>query len=129
MAECIKVRIKHRSLCAGDLDRKITIMNRTLETTEDATTDSVNKFKKEKDVWAALRTTKGKDMFFATNLDIGVTHVFYTRHFEWLTSRQWICYGGKKYDIVEVENLDERSEWSASFCNIRGEGTQRMNDA
>jgi SPP1 family predicted phage head-tail adaptor len=79
--------------------------------------------------WAALKTTKGRDMFFATNMDIGVTHIFYIRWYNGLTSEDWITFKGERYDIVEVENIDERDEWYAIYCNVRGDETQDQNDA
>ena len=129
MVVCKKVRIPRRSLCAGDLNRLITVDCRTLDFPDDSTTDYSNTFNSAKKVWAGLRTTKGKDVFFATNVDQAVTHVFYMRYLSWLTSDQWINYRGQNYDIIEVENLDEANEWCLAYCNVRGCADEAMNHA
>lgn len=129
MAQCTKIRIKHRRLCAGDLDRMITVKCRTIETPSDDTTDFKNKFFDSKKLWSALKTTKGKDVFFATNLDQAVTHVFYTRYVSWITADNWIEYNGLNFDILESEDIDERGEWMAHYCNVRGCSDSELNHA
>lgn len=129
MPQCTKIRIKHRKLCSGDLDRFITIMNRTLDAPIDDSTDFQNNFSNTKKTWAGLSTTKGEDVFFATNLDEAVTHVFYTRFFSWLTTENWIKYKGQNFDILEVEDIDERGEWNAIYCNVRGCSVEPVNHA
>lgn len=129
MAECTKIRIRHRQLCAGDLDRKINIQSRTIDEPDDMSTDFGNTFTTTKSVWAALKTTKGRDVFFATNLDQAVSHVFYTRYVAGMTANDWIQYKDENYDILETENLDERDEWMAHYCNVRGASSSELNNA
>lgn len=129
MAECTKIRIRHRRLCAGDLDRYIEVLCRSMDAPTDSSTDFENSFATSKKLWAGLRTTKGKDVFFATNLDEAVSHVFYTRYVDWITADHWIKFSGENYDILESENIDERNEWMAHYCNVRGCASSDLNNA
>lgn len=128
MTECKKIRIYHRSLCAGDLDRKIAIKTRT--TPGMTTSAGIDQdFDTTNSVWSALKTTKGRSMFYTTNLDKAVSHVFYIRYIDGLTQESWIDYGGELYDIIDIDNYDERDEWMALMCNVRGEDDVEANYA
>ena len=126
MPQCIKTKFKRRGICAGDLDRLIVIDGRTL-TTPKTSVDFEQTFAQEKKVWAALETSKGRQMFFTTNLDVAVTHVFGIRWFAGLDSENWIKYKNELYDIIEVENLDERDEFYIVYCNVRGDENNEVN--
>lgn len=128
MTECKTIKLYHRRLCAGYLDRLIEINVRQ----SDAMTTGAGidqRFNPVRKVWSALKTSKGREMFFTTNMDKAVSHVFYIRYIDCLNSEKWICYSGEFYDIVDVENLDERNEWLAIYCNVRGSGSNEANYA
>lgn len=128
MTECRHIRVTHRQLCAGDLDRLIVLKSRALRAPQ-TTVDFSELFTTEQTVWAALKTTKGRNTFYITNMGIAVGHVFYIRYFGALTSDWWIEYNGDNYDIVEVEDIDERHEWIAIYANVRGTSTEPVNYA
>lgn len=128
MAECEVIRVKHRRLCTGDLDRKIDLYYRT----QDAPINGVdyeNTMQPKKSVWAGIKTTKGRQMFYTTNEDLAVSHIFYVRYGEAIFSTDWIKFGGENYDIIDVENIDERNEWIAIYCNVRGDSGNTINNA
>lgn len=129
MVQCAKIRVKHRTLCAGDLDRRISVLCRSLKAPTDSTTDFKNEFTKTKKLWAALRTTSGTEVFVDTNLAIEVTHIFYIRHMTTMKADKWLEFKGKNYDILKVENIDGRDEWEALWCNERGCGELELNHA
>jgi head-tail adaptor len=126
MTTCETIRMKHRRLCAGDLDRKIILKSRTLTTPQDSE-DFEQVMATVKTVWAGLSSTKGKQMFGTTNMDNGPSHVFYVRWFAGLTAEYWVEYKGENYNIIDVENLDERDEWAALYCNVRGDSDSEVN--
>jgi SPP1 family predicted phage head-tail adaptor len=128
MAKCDTIRVKHRSLCTGDLDRKITLVTRAQDAPINIY-DYKNSFATKLSCWAGLKTTKGRQMFYTTNEDVAVSHIFYVRYSESVYSTDWIQYGSENYDIVDVENIDERSEWIAIYCNVRGLTSSAVNNA
>ena len=117
-----------RSLCSGDLDRKIIIKSRAM-VAPGPTIDLSMEFTNDKYVWAAVKTSKGKELFYATNMQDAVTHIFYIRYLSTLETQHWIEYRGANYDILEIENMDERNEWMAVYCNIRGTSSLEVNHA
>ena len=127
MAVCQKIRVNHRALCANDLDRKVKIKTRSMVTSQLDTDMSVGFTSKT--VWAAVKTAKGNQTFFATNMQDVVDHIIYIRWYDGVTSENWVEYKGDNYDIIDVENLDERDEWYALYCNVRGTTTKEVNDA
>jgi len=123
MAECEKIRIKHKKLCTGDLRNKISLRKRTLGTPKfgvDITHDFVE-FKKP---WAGIKTLTGTNIFSGANLDETPSHIFYIRYFEGLTAESWIYFKGQRYNILTVENINERNEWYALYVNERGKSDQ-----
>jgi len=125
---CKSIRPPRRGLCSGDLDRRITIKSRALAAPSSGV-DFEENFAAGKTVWAALKTSKGRAMFYATNMDVAVTHVFYVRWYDTLTADLWVEYKSENYDIVEVENLDERDDWALLYCNVRGDSSDEVNFA
>ncbi len=128
MPQCKAIRIKHRKLCVSDLDRRISLQDRTMGTPT-TTVDFRQTFANGKVVWAALKTAKGREMFFTTNMDVAVSHIFYIRWYADLTSDKWIIWGSENYDILDTENIDERDEWYALYCNVRGASSSEVNVA
>lgn len=121
MPECKKIRTKKRQVCTGDLMHEIKLYDRSLNTNNTNDVDYDLTFNNELFAWAAVDTlSKGQDIFNGANL-IGVaTHIFYIRHIEGLTSEKWIQFDNRNFDILSVENLDERKEFMALYCNERG---------
>lgn len=128
MPACAKIAFKRRSMCAGDLDRKIKIKSRAIKAPMVGVDYSEN-FEDVKTVWSSFKSVKGINTFYLTNLDVEVDHVFGFRWFEGLTAENWIEYGGKSYDIVVMDNLDERNEWYFAYCNLRGVTSAPVNHA
>ena len=128
MSECERIHVRHKKLCIGDMDRRITIYNRTLNTPGN-TVDYSNTMTNTDKVWAAAKTAKGRQMFYTTNEDRAVTHIFYIRHTSGVDSSCWVGYRGEYYDIVDAEDIDERNEWIALYCNVRGAATSGINRA
>jgi head-tail adaptor len=56
-----------------------------------------------------------------------VTHVFGIRWFDGLTADYWVEYKSENYDILDVENIDERGEFALLYCNVRGDKDEPVN--
>ncbi len=134
MAVCQKIRSKRRRVCVADLDRLITIENRSITPPSAGSVDYTETFTTKDEpespsgeVWAKLETRNGESVFDATNVERTVTHKFTIRFIEGITAETWILYNGKRFDILDTENLDERNEFIVLPCNVRGVSTNSVN--
>jgi len=128
MPRCKPIRVDHRAICSGDMDRRIQIKSRAIQApTTDV--DFGENFEQVKTVWAAVKSVRGRDTFFVTNLDVEVSHIFYVRWYPGLTAEDWIVYKGENYNILLVEDLDQRGEFYVVYCNVRGEDDKEPNYA
>lgn len=128
MPVCNAKRLKRRHICAGDLNDRIIIKSRNTVAPQ-TTVDFSQNFKNDRTVWAGVETTSGRNTFYVSNIDDSVTHVFYLRWFDGLTSENWIEFKNENYDILEVENWEERDEWAVCYCNVRGDKDEAVNHA
>ena len=126
MTECKRISVPHRKLCLGDLNRKIQLKSRNIQPVS-VGVDFQQKFENTKSVWSAIKTKDGVDTFGGVNLSNTISHVIYIRWFDGLTAEHWIEYKSKLYDIVDIENIDERDEFYALFCNERGDSSKKAN--
>ena len=119
MSVCVKINGKKRTLCAGALDRVITLENRAITVTPN-NVDFVETFSAPVEVAAAIETSRGSTLFDGVNVEQVITHKFYIRYDSSVTAETWILFESKRYDIVDVENLEERSQWMLLRCNQKG---------
>lgn len=131
MPVCETIKIKHRKICVGDLDRQIEIYQRDLRTAQ-MDVDYREEFTKIDDFWAAVQTSSvgrlnHRREFDGTNLGDAFTHLFYIHFDDRITQEAYISFNGEYYDILETENIDERDEWMALYTNVRGDNTLPVN--
>lgn len=129
MPKCVKIRRKHRQVCIGDLDTIIALQDRALTPSESSVDASEVFSNSNPDVWAMMETKLGETIFDGTGTERDVTHRFYIRFLDDITAETWISFNSKRIDILDVENLDERSEFLLLRCTNRGLDTNRANDA
>lgn len=121
MATCSKVNIRNRKVCIGDLRDKIVIQTRSITPPSANGSDMTETFATSNTVWAAIETRNGVEIFDGTNVLQGVaTHYIYIRYIAGLTEESWILYKSKYYDIIDVQNLEERDEFMLLRCCERG---------
>lgn len=114
-------------VCIGSMNTQIKIFDRTLTApaTDDTNFDEV--LSNEIEVWAAVKTSSGIEVFDGTNL-IGIaTHFFYIRFITGLTSESWIEYKSSYYRILDIQNYQEADEFMILRCVIRGATTEAVN--
>lgn len=108
-----------KKICPSDFKNLITIQNRALNpdnTTADFNIDFTDKVQ----VWAGIKTTRGQEVFGDVNTAREITHIFTIRYIDYLTQEYWILFKDKRYDILDVENIDERNKFMRLRCNVRG---------
>lgn len=137
MAVCVNIRGKRRAICIGDLDRLITLKNRAITPPTDGV-DYTELFSDKPvensplspgDVWSMIETVNGATVFDATNTERVYSHKFYIRWIPEVTAETWILFDGELYDIISVEDLDQRKEWLLLRATIRGISSNSNNAA
>jgi len=129
MPKCEQIRRKNRAVCIGDMRDKIVIQVRTITSPSSDGVDFTEVFNTDKTVWAMVETKNGVEIFDGTNLLGVATHYFYIRYIENLTAESWIKFKSKYFDILDIQNLEERDEFMLIRCNERGVTSKETNFA
>lgn len=122
MPKCIRIKRKKRQICLGDLDSLITLENRNIQAPEFDTVDFDEVFTEAiPDVWAMIETVRGKTFFDGVNTEKDITHLIYIMFDLTVTAETWVKFNdGRRFDILDVENLDERSQFMLLHCQDKG---------
>ena len=121
MPRCIKLKRKKRQVCIGDLDTLIDLQDRVITPPESGVDASETFTDACPDIWAKMETGRGQTIFDGTDTAQDVTHIFTIRFIEGVvTAETWIRFKGQRFDIIDVEDLEERNEWLMLRCSNRG---------
>lgn len=124
---CKTIKAGSTKVCVGDMRHKIKINIRTLTPPSNSSVDFDEILSNTLEVWAALKTTRGKEVFDGTNL-IGIaTHIFYIRALTNQTAEDWVEFKGGYYRILSVENFREDNRFQELMCNVRGDISKPVN--
>ena len=127
MPKCVQIRRKHRKVCVGDMRDKIIIETRSIIAPVSGSVDFTESFTDTKTVFAMVETKTGVEIFDGTNLLGIATHLFYIRFIANITFQNWITFKNQKFDILDVQNLEERDEFYLLRCSLRGDETKPVN--
>ena len=120
MPVCSKIRKKKRQVCIGDLRDRVIVEDRDL-TAPFVGVDASEVFSNSNTISAMIETVSGVEFFNSVNQAIDVTHFVYIRFDSTITVEKWIrLQNGQRLDILQVENLDERSSFLKLRCTNRG---------
>lgn len=129
MPKCKRIVRKHKKVCIGDLNDVICLRDRTI-TPPESGVDATEEFEDSNpEVWAMVETPKGETEFDGSNVEVDVTHKFTISFTDCINSETWVLFKDKHYDILDVENLEERDEWLILRCNVRGTTDNLANQA
>jgi len=124
---CKTIRPKTIKVCVGSMRQKIKINVRTLTPPTDNGVDFGETLSGTKEVWAAIKTSRGIEVFDGTNL-IGVaTHLFYIRALKGQTSESWLEFKGSYYRILDVQDFQEAGRFQVLRCVVRGDTSKPVN--
>lgn len=118
------IRPAKRTLCIGDLNRRIRLHSRTLKEPEFGEVDAEEKFDQIDKVYASIKTTAGKAFFSDVHGDIAITHEIGIRYRADVSAETWVELGDETLlDIIDTNNLEESNEWLILMCSERGKKT------
>jgi head-tail adaptor len=124
---CKTIKPKTIKVCIGSMRHKIKINIRTLTPPSADSVDFGEVLSSEKEVWSAIETSRGVEVFDGTNL-IGVaTHLFYIRALTGQTAEDWVEFKGDYYDILDVQNFQEDDRFQVLRCNLKGSTSNPVN--
>lgn len=124
---CKTISPKTIKVCIGSMRHKIKINVRTLTPPATDGVDFDEVLSGEKEVWAAIETSRGIEVFDGTNL-IGVaTHLFYIRALTGQTAEDWVEFKGNYYRILDVQNFQEDDRFQVLRCVLRGGTSSPVN--
>lgn len=127
MPKCVQIRRKKRQVCIGDLRDRVNIQTRSIAVPVAGSVDLGETFVCDSTVWAMVETKNGVQVFDGTNI-IGVaTHNIYIRFICDVTFENWLTFKGRNYDILDVQNLEERDEFYLLRCSLRGTEADPIN--
>lgn len=121
-----RVNVARRKLCAGDLRERITLEDRDIAAP--ATVDFGEDFTAPKITPAAVKTLIGVDVFDSSGKGATATHDFFIRYQTGVTQEKWVKWKADRYDILVVEDLEERNEWLRLRSTFKGSITKVVNE-
>lgn len=127
LSRCKKIRIPKRRYCAADLNKKIVLQDRSISTPDDL--DYGEDFDKLKTIWAGVKTLIGVEIFDENNDVVNATHDFIIHFRVGVTAENWILYKNNRYDILKVENFEERNEWLRLRSRLTGSDSKASTQA
>ena len=120
MAICTRIKGERREICIGDMDRVVTLQTRALGL-DDNNIDATEVFVSDPgEVFALVKTVRGETYFDGVNQERDITHHFYTYYIPGFTAESWALLDGERYDVLEVEDLDERHVFMLLRATNRG---------
>jgi SPP1 family predicted phage head-tail adaptor len=124
----IPKRRRRRVVALGDLNEKISIQTRNQQSQFESTTGAAQEvFTTVATPWALVETYRGQNFFDSIEQGLNPTHVFYIRNRPMTDEEAWLLYRDSRFDILDVENLDERSEFLKLTCRATGKQVMPSN--
>lgn len=127
MPECKRIKRKSRKICLGDMREQIEINIRAIKAPVDGSVDFSEAFQKVETVWAMVETKTGVEIFDGTNLLGVATHFMYIRFLADIDFTNWVKFKSQYFDILDVQNLEERDEFYLLRCSLRGDDSKAIN--
>lgn len=126
---CGSGRQKVRRPCIGDMKETIVLQTRAITPINSESVDFSEDFATSFTVQASTRTVRGKEIFDGTNIVGSITHEFTIRYNALITQEYWVLFNSERFNILDVEDLDERHRFMVLRCTDRGTNANQSNFA
>lgn len=128
MTDCRAIRNLKRTICIGGMDRLVTLKRRAIGTPTGDSPDYSEGFSPLADVWANIVSlSRGPAFFDGTNVLRQATHVFGIRYRDDLDIEIWVEYESSNYDVLNIEDLEERRDFMFLYAMKRGDDSIKVN--
>lgn len=112
----IPKRRRRRIIAIGDLNSKIKLQTRTINTQFQSGSDDDADFVTVAEPWALIETVRGSSYLSGVEVERRWTHNIYLRYRSDVDQTFWVEYKGRRFNIDDVESLDERDEFLLLRC-------------
>jgi SPP1 family predicted phage head-tail adaptor len=129
MPKCERIKKRHRQVCVGDLQDFGTVNTRVITPPQSGSVDFTETFTKKIDSFMLIETARGEQIFDEVDIQQDVTHKIYLPYIPTLTFQDWIEIEGQNFDIIDVEDLENRHEFQLCRCTNRGLNTKAATNA
>lgn len=150
MTICVRIKGKKREPCIDDLDRIVTLKNRSITPPKGGSVDFTEVFSdleineddlvggsfsnafsnsfqvsdqglQDGEVWAMIESlSSAATIFDEVNQEQAISHKLLVYFVAGVTAETWVEFEDQRFDVVKAEDLDLRHEWIMLYCNLRG---------
>lgn len=114
----------------GDMRHYISLLTRDITVPLDPSNPSYTEtFTVTYQIFSAIYSKKGDEFFDGVNLSSFESHNFIIRRINGLTEEKWVSYRGFLYDIIDIEDYDERQVFMLIRTKLKGPATLQANQA
>jgi len=103
--------------------KTITLYNRAIVAPVAGSADFTESFSGAAPVLALIDTTRGKTLFDGVATDRPITHKFCIAYLAGVTAETWVEFGGRRFDILDVENCGEEDVVLRLSCTETGDSS------
>lgn len=129
MANVTRLTRPRRKYNIGQMSERVVIQERGLNATAPGDFVADLEFGKGIETWASLKTYAASEFFDGVNVVRKATHKYGIRYRPGVTAEMFLTHKGVIYDIIDVENFEERNEFLILSCNVRGSKRYETNEA
>ena len=124
MPDCKSIQRLKQKVCIAGMRHRIDLFFRALQPITKDGVDFDEAFENKHTVWALLDTRRGVVFFDDTNIEQRTTHRFIFRFIPEVifnvTSEDFIVFRGRRYRVINAENLEEDDTFHQVDCVVRG---------
>lgn len=127
MAVCQNITPKKKKICLSARRKKVSLFRRNILAPASSQSHS-HKYEEFAKPFASIETKgKGVDIFDgietsgADGIPVVASHIVIIRYRSDLTTEDYLRFGENNYDILKVENIDERNRDLRLFCALKGD--------
>jgi SPP1 family predicted phage head-tail adaptor len=104
-----------RTTNIGEMRHRITIFSRSQieETGGSGTYTQLNEIAI---LWSDIRSVSGLTRFDTKQIGTEITHRITIRYYQFISSQNWIKFGNRNFEIINVVNIGERNQYLQLMC-------------
>ena len=131
MAKRVVDRRPLKKSAVGDMRERIELRQRDVKPPKFGTSSITEEYEIIDTVWAKMETSKfagtGRQEFDAVNLGPRATHIFTIRFNADVSAETVVTYRGENYEILNDIDPEERQQYLALNCKLKGDKTLEAN--
>lgn len=112
MSDCVRLRSKTTSICAGSLNKAVSLKVRSITPAPGGSVDYTETMVTLADTYAMIETPNAHKIFDGVSpVGSPISHVFYIRYRSDVTNETFILFDSVYYDILQITNLNAENRY------------------